>query len=55
MNSFLSPAERMALQEEIPLGRFGTAEEVAKLALYLAESDSSYITGQIVSIDGGMS
>ena len=55
MNSFLSPAERMALQEEIPLGRFGTAEEVAKLALYLAESDSSYITGQIISIDGGMS
>ena len=55
MNSFLSPAERMALQEEIPLGRFGTAEEVAKLALYLAENDSAYITGQIVSIDGGMS
>lgn len=55
MNSFLSPAERMSLKEEIPLGRFGNAEEVAKLALYLAENDSSYITGQIISIDGGMS
>ena len=55
MNSFLSPAERMSLKEEIPLGRFGTAEEVAKLALYLAGNDSAYITGQIVSIDGGMS
>lgn len=55
MNSFLTPAEKMALKEEIPLGRFGRADEVAKLALYLAESDSAYITGQIISIDGGMS
>ncbi|MDO4300736.1 MAG: 3-oxoacyl-ACP reductase FabG [Clostridia bacterium] len=55
MNSFLSPSEKMALREEIPLGRFGTPDEVAKLALYLAESDSAYITGQIISIDGGMS
>lgn len=55
MNSFLSPSERMSLKEEIPLGRFGNAEEVAKLALYLAENDSSYITGQVISIDGGMS
>lgn len=55
MNSFLSPSEKMALKEEIPLGRFGTPDEVAKLALYLAESDSAYITGQIISIDGGMS
>lgn len=54
MNAFLSPAERMALKEEIPLGRFGTPDEVAKLALYLAENDSSYITGQIINIDGGM-
>ena len=51
MNSFLSPAERMALQEEIPLGRFGTAEEVAKLALYLAESDSSYINSYFSYMD----
>ncbi|MDO5388418.1 MAG: 3-oxoacyl-ACP reductase FabG [Clostridia bacterium] len=54
MNAFLSPAEKMALKEEIPLGRFGNAEEVAKLALYLAEKDSGYITGQIINIDGGM-
>lgn len=55
MNDFLRPSERMSLQEEIPLRRFGNPEEVAKLALYLAENDSSYITGQIISIDGGMS
>lgn len=55
MNAFLSPSEKLALKEEIPLGRFGTPEEVARLALYLAESDSAYITGQIISIDGGMS
>lgn len=55
MNSFLTPSEKMALKEEIPLGRFGSPEEVARLALYLAENDSAYITGQIISIDGGMS
>lgn len=55
MNSFLSKEEREDLENEIPAGRFGTTEEVAKLALYLASNDSNYINGQILSIDGGMS
>ncbi len=54
MNAFLSPSEKMALKEEIPLGRFGTAEEVAKLVLYLAERDSAFVTGQVIGINGGM-
>ena len=55
MNSFLTQEEREDLENEIPAGRFGTTEEVAKLALYLASDDSNYINGQILSIDGGMS
>ena len=56
MNSFLTQEEKRRTQRnEIPAGRFGTTEEVAKLALYLASDDSNYINGQILSIDGGMS
>lgn len=42
------------LKQMIPLGRMGEAEEVAKLVLFLAGNDSNYITGQVISIDGGM-
>ncbi|MEA2103790.1 MAG: 3-oxoacyl-[acyl-carrier-protein] reductase [Candidatus Cloacimonadota bacterium] len=38
----------------IPMQKFGTPEDVAKLALFLASEQSSYITGQTISIDGGM-
>lgn len=38
----------------IPLGRFGKSEEVAKLAVFLASEKSQYITGQTISIDGGL-
>ena len=38
----------------IPLGRIGRAEEVAKTCLFLASDQSSYITGQVLQVDGGM-
>jgi NAD(P)-dependent dehydrogenase (short-subunit alcohol dehydrogenase family) len=48
-------AERMAgLVRETPLRRFGTAEEVAAMALYLASDASSYVTGAEFTIDGGL-
>lgn len=53
MNKFMSPQERKDLEEEIPLGRFGTTDEIANMALYLAES-GKYITGQIIGVNGGM-
>lgn len=42
------------LVAQIPLGRFGTPEEVAKSALFLASSDSSFMTGEEIVLDGGM-
>lgn len=52
MNGRLDPDERAALEEEIPAGRFGTAEETARLVLMLSEAPS-YLTGQVIGMDGG--
>lgn len=46
--------ENDALKEAIPMKRFGEAEEVAKLALFLASEQSDYITGEVIRIDGGL-
>ena len=43
-----------ALMAEIPMGRWGKPEEVAKLAVFLASEDAAYITGSTHFIDGGM-
>ncbi len=48
------PAKLAALEREIPLGRIGEPEEVAKLVAYLASDEASYITGTTVTIDGGL-
>lgn len=54
MNACFEEEERKALIDEIPLMRFGTPEEVANLALFLADESSSYLTGQVITLDGGM-
>jgi len=54
MNGFLSAEERSCLEDEIPLGRFGLPEEVAKAVYFAASAESSYMTGQIIGINGGM-
>jgi 3-oxoacyl-[acyl-carrier protein] reductase len=39
---------------QIPLRRFGSAQEVAVLALHLCAEESSYTTGQVISVNGGL-
>lgn len=53
MNAHLSDEEMKELCNEIPLGRQGSPEEVAALVSFLAGEDSSYITAQVIGIDGG--
>ena len=53
MNSKLSPEDIKELCEEIPLGRMGLPEEVAHTVLFLASDNSSYITAQNITVDGG--
>lgn len=49
------PAEhRSAYQAQIPLGRFGSPEDVADMVLFLAGERSGYVTGQILHVNGGM-
>ncbi|MCJ7856204.1 SDR family oxidoreductase [Lachnospiraceae bacterium NSJ-143] len=54
MNQCFSSEERDVLTEEISLMRFGTPEEIAKIAVFLAGNDSSFINGQIITSDGCM-
>ncbi|MPM71854.1 3-oxoacyl-[acyl-carrier-protein] reductase FabG [bioreactor metagenome] len=54
MNAWLTKEEREELINEIPLGRLGNGEEVAKVVAFLASEDSSYVTGQIINVDGGL-
>jgi 3-oxoacyl-[acyl-carrier protein] reductase len=42
------------LMESIPMGRFGSVEDVAAAAVYLASGDAGYVTGQVISVNGGM-
>ena len=46
--------ESAALAEETPVGRLGSADEVAQLLVFLAGEGAGYITGQVISINGGM-
>ena len=54
MTSFLDNDAKNSIINDIPLKRFGEASDVAQLALFLASNEASYITGQTISIDGGL-
>lgn len=53
MNASLDGETLSYLAEETPLGRIGTPEEIASLALYLASDGASFITGQVIGANGG--
>lgn len=54
MTSDLTDAARESLQQQIALGRLGAAEDVAGVVSFLAGPDASYVTGQVIVVDGGM-
>jgi len=54
MTQALPDEVRKQYQQRIPLGRFGTPEEVGDLVLFLASDAAKYITGQVIAVDGGM-
>lgn len=53
-NVYQRPGELARRNATIPLGRIGTAEDCARLALFLASDESSYITGESIESDGGL-
>ena len=54
MTRALSEAQQKTIVEQIPLGRIGTVEDVAKVVRFLAGEDADYITGTVIHVNGGM-
>lgn len=55
MTSYLKEGEQAdKYKAGIPLGKFGTTEDIANVALFLASELGSYVTGQVISVDGGL-
>ncbi len=54
MTDVLPEEVKKAYMETIPLKRFGTAEDIAKAVAWLASDESAYVTGQVISVNGGM-
>ena len=55
MNAHLSEQDYAALKEETPLGRIGTPQDIAGAMLFLASPAADFITGQVITADGGIS
>ena len=54
MMAAFSAEDKAALAEETPVGRLGSADEVARLLVFLAGEDAGYITGQVFGVNGGL-
>lgn len=54
MTSYIGDNERNEILKQIPLNKFGLPEDISKLVMFLMSDEASYITGQTISIDGGL-
>ncbi|HEX9756707.1 MAG TPA: 3-oxoacyl-[acyl-carrier-protein] reductase [Nitrospiria bacterium] len=54
MTQILSDETKQKLLQQIPLGRLGSPEEIARVVRFLVSEDASYITGQVIHVNGGM-
>jgi 3-oxoacyl-[acyl-carrier protein] reductase len=54
MTASIDEATRKKLYAQIPMGKAGSAQDVAKLAVYLTSDDAKYVTGQVWNMDGGL-
>jgi len=54
MTDVLPEKVKEEVKKQIPLGRFGTVQDVASAVIFLASPDSGYITGQVIHVNGGM-
>lgn len=54
MTGALNAEYKEKIREQIPLGRFGEADEIARIACFLLSDDARYITGQVIQVDGGL-
>jgi len=54
MTDALTDDQKAAINKNIPLGRMGSAQEIAAASLYLASDEAAYITGQTIHVNGGM-
>jgi len=54
MTDALTDSQKEGILKKIPMGRIGDAKEIASAALFLASDMSSYMTGQVLTVDGGM-
>ena len=54
MTTFLNDDEKVEVSKNIPMKRFGSVQDVAKCIVFLASDEANYITGQTISVDGGL-
>lgn len=54
MTDQLNDEQKQNIMKQVPMGRLGSAKEIANAALFLASDEAEYITGQVLTVDGGM-